>query len=65
VKTSDGDLGSMDDLVVEDSNWFIRFLVLSADSWFEGQRLLVATRRVGSVSWANKEVFVPHSRDTI
>ena len=65
VKTSDGDLGSMDDLVVEDANWFIRFLVLSAGGWFEGQKLLVATRWVGSVSWANKEVIVPHSRDSI
>ena len=65
VKSSDGDLGSMHDLVVEDANWFIRFLVLSAGSWFEGQKLLVATRWVGSVSWANKEVFVPHSRDSI
>jgi uncharacterized protein YrrD len=65
VKTSDGDLGRMDDLVVEDANWFIRFLVLSTGSWFEGQKLLVATRWVGSVSWANKEVVVPHSRDAI
>ena len=65
VKSSDGDLGSMDDLVVEDANWFIRFLVLSAGNWFEGQKLLVATRWVGSISWANKEVFAPHSRDSI
>jgi hypothetical protein len=33
--------------------------------WFEGQKLLVATRSVESVSWENKEVFVPHSRDSI
>lgn len=30
VKSTDGDLGSMDDLIVEDANWFIRFFVLSA-----------------------------------
>ena len=65
VKTSDGHLGSMDDLVVEDSNWFIRFLVLSAGSWLKGQKLLVATRWVGSVIWADKEIIVPHSRDMI
>lgn len=65
VKTTDGDLGRMDDLVVEDANWFIPFLVLSAGSWFEGQKLLVATRWVGSVSWADKDVLVPYSRDFI
>jgi uncharacterized protein YrrD len=65
VTTSDGDLGKMDDLVIEDANWFIRFLVLRAGSWFAEQQLLVATRCVGTVSWASKEVIVPHSRDTL
>jgi len=65
VKASDGDPCKMDDLVVEDANWFIRFLVLRAGNWFGGEKLLVATRWVGSVSRASKEVIVPHSRDTI
>lgn len=65
VRTSDGALGRMDDLVVEDANWFIRFLVLSAGSWLNGQKLLVATRWVGSVIWADKEIIVPHSREII
>jgi hypothetical protein len=65
VRTSDGDLGRVDDLVVEDANSFIRFLVLSAGSWLNGQKLLVATRWVGSVIWVDKEIIVPHSRDII
>ena len=65
VKTSDGDIGRMNDLAVEDANWFVRFVILSAGNWFEDQKLLVSTRWIGSVSWANKEVHVPHSRETI
>jgi hypothetical protein len=65
VKTLDGEMGRMDDLIVEDVNWFIRFLLLSVGSWLKDQKLLVATRWVGSVSWANREVFLPHSHDTL
>lgn len=65
LKTLDGEMGRMDDLIVEDVNWFIRFLLLSAGSWLNEQKLLVATRWVGSISWANKEVFLPHSHDTL
>ena len=50
VKASEGDMGRMEDLVVEDANWFIRFLVVSAGSRFDGQKPLIATRWVGSVS---------------
>lgn len=64
VKTSDGELGRMDDFVVEDANWFIRFLVVRG-SWLEGQKLLVATRWVGSVSWVEKEVVLPHPRHSV
>jgi uncharacterized protein YrrD len=65
VRTSDGYIGRMDDLAVEDANWFVRFVILRAGSWFEDQKLLVSTRWIGSVSWANREVLVPHPRETI
>jgi uncharacterized protein YrrD len=65
VRTLDGEMGSLDDLIVEDVNWFIRFLLLDVGSWLKDQKLLIATRWVGSVSWANKEVFLPHSHDTL
>lgn len=65
VKTLDGEVGSMDDLIVEDVNWFIPFVLLGVGSWLKDQKLLVATRWVGSVSWANREVFLPHSHDKL
>ena len=65
LRTSDDDIGRMDDLVIEDANWFVRFVILSAGSRVEDQKLLVSTRWIGSVSWANKEVLVPHSREMI
>ena len=65
VKTSDGDLGQMADLIIEDANWFIRFLVVSTGSWLESQRVLVGTRWVGSISWADREIHLPHSRDEL
>jgi hypothetical protein len=65
VKTLDGEMGRLDDLIVEDANWFIRFLLLSAGSRVKNQKLLIETRWVGSVSWANQEVVLPHSHDTL
>jgi len=65
VKTTDGELGNVADLVMEDANWFIRFLVLSTGGWFGGQKLMVSTRWVGSISWENQEVHLPHSRDEL
>ena len=63
VKSSDGELGHMHDLILEDANSFIRFLSAHTGSWFAGQKILLATCRVGSVSWSNREIVLPHAND--
>ena len=65
VKALDSEMGRLDDLIVEDANWFIRFLLLRAGNWVKNQKLLIATRWVGPISWANQEVVLPHSHDTV
>ena len=65
VKTIDGDLGQVADLIMEEANWFIRFLAVRTGSWAGGQQFLIGTRWVGSVSWATREIFLPHSKDVL
>ena len=61
VTTTDGELGHLSDLITEDANWFIRFLVVGTGIWFAGQNLLVATRWVGSISisWSDRAIILP------
>ncbi len=65
VHATDGDLGSMDDLIMEDSNWFIRYLVTCTGSWLSGQKLLVATRSVGSIECSQRQVVLAHSLEDL
>lgn len=65
VTTSDGELGRLGDLVIEDANWFIRFLVVNTGHWFSGHKLLVSTRWAGSISWPGQAIHLPHGRDEL
>lgn len=60
---ADGEIGQVNDLILEDANWFIRYLVVGTGSWFGGQNLLLSTRWVRSISWPEKRVKFIHSRD--
>jgi hypothetical protein len=60
VCAPEGELGSIDDLIIEDSNWRIRYLVTSAGIWLSGQKPLVATRSIDCVSWSNRRVALAH-----
>jgi hypothetical protein len=38
----DGELGVVDDFIVEDGSWIIRYLVLDTQDWLSGKRVLIA-----------------------
>ena len=65
VKATDGDLGRVNDMIMEDANWVIRFMAVSTGSWFSGQKLLLPTRLVGSISWSHRHVLLAQSRDEL
>lgn len=61
--TGDEEIGRIDDFIMEDANWFIRYLVVNTGSWFSGQKLLLSTRWVGTVSWPHKQILFARSLD--
>lgn len=65
VQAVDGELGNMDDLIMEDSTWYIRYLVANTGSWLSGQKLLVSTRWVGSILWSQRQILLAHSREEL
>lgn len=62
ANAADGEIGSVDDLILEDADWFIRYVVVKTGSWFSDQKLLLSAQSVGSISWANRQVDFVHAR---
>lgn len=65
VEALDGDVGKLDDLIVEDPTWRIRYLVIKTGGWFSGQKLLISARWVSSIAWAERRVVLAEALDRI
>lgn len=65
VKAADGELGQIDDLIMEDSTWYLRYVVARTGSWMSGQKVLLSTRWVDSISWADRQVTLVQAHDEI
>ena len=65
VHAVDGSIGNVEDFLVDDETWTIRYLVVNMEEWLPGRRVLVSPRWVTSVSWSDKEVFVNLQREAI
>jgi len=65
VHATDGDIGHVDNLLVDDQAWAIRYLIVDTHRWWSGRRVLVAPRWIEEVSWSTATVSVDLTRDAI
>jgi uncharacterized protein YrrD len=65
VHATDGDLGHIEDFIIDDESWAIRYLVIDTQNVWPGKKVLVSPRWIDHVSWSEGKVFITLSRETI
>ena len=65
VHATDGDIGHVDNLLVDDQTWAIRYLIVDTQRWWSGRRVLVAPRWIDEVTWSTATVSVDLTRHAI
>ncbi len=65
VHASDGDIGHVQGMLVDDETWVIRYLVVNTSNWWLGHKVLVAPQWIEIVSWLEATVSVDLTRQAI
>lgn len=65
IGAADGEIGHVDDFLVEDRAWAIRYLVVATRNWWPGKKVLISPEWIKTVSWADSQVQVDLRRDEI
>ncbi|MDR3564345.1 MAG: PRC-barrel domain-containing protein [Negativicutes bacterium] len=65
IQASDGEIGHVEDFVIDDETWAIRYLVINTRNWWPGKKVLISPRWIERVSWGPSKVYVNLSRDAI
>jgi len=65
IQASDGEIGHIDDFIIDDETWAIRYLIIDTRNWWPGQKVLVSPKWIERVSWSESKVFLTISRETI
>jgi hypothetical protein len=65
VGATDGPLGHIDDFIVDDSTWQVRYLVVDTSNWMGGKWVAVSPASVTAVEWANQSIKLGLTRDEI
>ena len=65
VAARDGEIGHIDDFLVDDSDWSLRFLVVDTRNWLPGRKVLVAPAWTRGIDWSDEKLQVDADRETI
>jgi uncharacterized protein YrrD len=65
ILAMDEAIGHVDDFIVDDESWTIRYLVVNTGIWWEGKKVLLAPLWVNQISWAESRVSVSLPKQAI
>jgi hypothetical protein len=55
---TDGEIGHVEDFVVADENWVVRYMVVNTRNWMPGKKVLVSPTWIDRVSWGEMAIHV-------
>ena len=65
IQALDGEIGHVEDFIIDDETWAIRYLIVDTHNWWPGKKVLVSPQWIERVSWGERKVFVNLSREVI
>ncbi|MGA7827645.1 MAG: PRC-barrel domain-containing protein [Geobacteraceae bacterium] len=58
IQAMDGEIGHVEDFMIDDETWAIRYLIIDTQNWWPGKKVLVSPQWIERVSWTESKVFV-------
>ncbi len=65
IQAKDGEIGHVEDLVIDDDGWVVRYLVIDTVNWWPGKKVVIAPEWISDVSWSERQVRVQLDRAAI
>jgi hypothetical protein len=65
VHALDGDIGHVENLLADDANWEIRYLVIATRNWWPGKIVQLSPYAVKAIDWFGEHVNMNVTRDQV
>ena len=65
IHATDGELGHVDDLLIDDLSWAVRYLVVDTSNWWFGKKVLISPEWIRDISWPERTVTVTVTRQSL
>lgn len=62
---ADGEIGHVEDFIVEDESWATRYLLVNTRNWLPGKSVVISPQWIERIDWAAARVYVKLTREAV
>ncbi|BDI34101.1 hypothetical protein CCAX7_61520 [Capsulimonas corticalis] len=65
LRALDGEIGKIDEILFDEEQWTVRYLIVDTGGWLDGRKVLIAPAALGVLDWDLRVLNVNLTRDQI
>ncbi len=65
IHASDGEIGHVEDFLMDDTDWSIHYLIVDTKNWWPGKKVLISPRSAQDVDWTDRLVNLNVDRQRV
>ncbi len=65
VEATDDNIGHIEDLIIDESDWAVRYLMIDTKNWWPGKMVLISPNWLRDIAWSDGKVYVDVTREKV
>ena len=65
IQSNDGEIGEVEDFIIDDHSWSIVFMEVDTGNWFPGKKVLISPKWIREINWNTSSVVVNASEEQV
>ncbi len=65
ILASDGEIGQVEDFLIEDEDWSVHYLVVDTMNWWPDRKVLISPLSVQKIDWKHRQVSLGANRQKV
>ncbi len=65
IHATDGDIGHIEEFLIDDADWSIRYFVVDTRNWWPGKMVLISPRWITGINWDDSHASVDLTREQV
>ena len=65
IQATDGEIGHVENMLIDDASWDIRYLIVDTKNWWFGKHVLISPYAVKAISWSDHIIELTVTRDLV